>query len=158
MSSLEEQILETWRIHNRINLYMLENIPEDAFSATLSKRGGRDIARQVAHLHNVRVARLTSFAKKAGSPLREFEKTESPPKKTLLEAMEGSGKVMEQYLSHCLEKEGQASNFKRGVVPMLGYYITHESHHRGNILLTMKQCGFKLPDALKWGIWDWNKI
>jgi len=36
--------------------------------------------------------------------------------------------------------------------------ISHEAHHRGGILLTMKQCGIKIPDTLKWGIWEWNKI
>jgi uncharacterized damage-inducible protein DinB len=40
---------------------------------------------------------------------------------------------------------------------MLGYFISHESHHRGSILLTLKQCGEKIPDAVKWGLWEWGK-
>lgn len=36
--------------------------------------------------------------------------------------------------------------------------IAHESHHRGSILLTLKQTGHKLTDELKWGLWDWNKL
>ena len=40
---------------------------------------------------------------------------------------------------------------------MLGYFIAHESHHRGSILLTLKQCGEKIPDAVKWGLWEWGK-
>ncbi len=158
MNAIEEQILETWRIHNRINLFMLENIPAEAMSSTLSKRGGRDISRQIAHLCNVRANRLTSFSKKCGTPLEEFGKSECPPKEKLAEALQLSGAVMEQYLSYCLENGGKVSNFKQGIVPMLGYYITHESHHRGSILLTMKQCGYSLPGELKWGIWDWKKF
>jgi len=42
--------------------------------------------------------------------------------------------------------------------PLIGYTISHEAHHRGNILLTIKQRGFKLACELKWGIWEWNKI
>ena len=158
MSTIENQIIETWRVHNRINLYMLNNIPDEALKATLSTRGGRDIARQLAHVHNVRVMRLESFAKKNQILLQQFDKDESPSKEKLREALTQSGEAMEKFLEYCIENRGEVSNFKRGVVVMLGYNISHEAHHRGSILLTMKQCGFKLTDSLKWGIWDWNKI
>jgi uncharacterized damage-inducible protein DinB len=158
MSDLEEQILETWRIHQRTMMFLIRNIPEEALSATLSTRGGRDVARQLAHVHNIRVQRLASFAKKIGSPLQEFDKDESPHQKALLDAFEQSGGVMERYIEQSLQGGATASNFKKGIVPMLGYHISHEAHHRGHLLLTMKQCGFRLSDALRWGLWDWNKL
>ena len=132
MTDLESQILETWRIHQRSTIFLIENISDEALKATLSTRGGRDVARQLAHVHNVRVWRLEAFAQ--------------------------SGEVMDKYIRQAIENGGAVSNFKRGVAPMIGYYISHEAHHRGHILLTMKQSGHKLPDALKWNIWEWNKI
>ncbi len=33
---------------------------------------------------------------------------------------------------------------------MLGYSISHDSHHKENILLTLKQSGEKIPDTVKW--------
>lgn len=158
MSALHEQILDTWRIHQRITVFLIGHLPDEALKATLSTRGGRDIARQLAHVHNVRVARLEPFAKKQGLPLRPFDKDESPEKSRLLEAFAQSGAAMELYIAHALGQDGKVSNFQRGLVPMIGYYISHEAHHRGHLLLTMKQSGFKMPDELKWGIWDWNKI
>lgn len=77
------QIIETWRIHNRINLFMIKNIPDEALKATLSTRGGsppRRIARQLVHVHNVRIWRLTPFAKKIKSKLTEFDPEVSPEK------------------------------------------------------------------------------
>jgi uncharacterized damage-inducible protein DinB len=156
MTTIDNQIIETWRIHNRILLFMIKSIPDEAMKATLSTRGGRDVARQLAHLHMVRVWRLEPFSKKLKTDLVKFGKGESPEKKKLLKAFEQSGSMMEQYLHYWIEKGGAVTNFKRGVVPMLGYFISHEAHHRGSILLTMKQCGFTLPAALKWGIWEWN--
>lgn len=158
MTELENQIVEAWRIHNRITLFVIENISDEVLKATLSTRGGKDIARQLAHVHNVRVWRLKAFAKKLDASLTEFDKTESPNKEALLEAFRQSGEVMEKYIGYCLENGGRVSNFKRGVVPMLGYYISHEAHHRGHLLLTMKQSGFKLPDALRMNIWEWNRM
>ncbi len=158
MSAIELQIIETWRIHNRIMRLVIQNITEEALQASLSTRGGRDIARQLAHLHMVRVWRLEPFAKKLKIRLIAFEKGESPSRERLLEAFVQSGEVMEKYMQQAINNQGTVSNFRRGVVPMLGYYIAHEAHHRGNILLTMKQNGFKLPDSLKWNIWEWNKI
>ena len=158
MIDIGKQLQETWAIHNRTMLLTIRNIPDDAFAATLSTRGGRDIARQLAHVHNVRVWRVASFAKKNKLPLAEFDKEESPPKSILMEAFEQSGTAMERYVGHCAENGGAAPNFKRGAAAMVGYYISHEAHHRGHLLLTMKQCGFRIPDALKWGIWEWNKI
>ncbi len=52
MSKPAQQLVETWGIHNRTMLFTLEHIPDEALSATLSKRGGRDIARQFAHIHS----------------------------------------------------------------------------------------------------------
>jgi len=157
MTAIEKQIIESWCIHNGFMLKTIAAISEEALQSTLSTRGGRDVARQLAHLHNVRVWRLKAFAKKSTLKLTEFDKKESPCKEKLLEAFAQSGAAMEKYFGHCIEKGGVVPNFRRGVVPMLGYYISHEAHHRGNIFLTMKQSRIKIPDTLKWGIWEWNK-
>ena len=37
------------------------------------------------------------------------------------------------------------------------YITSHESHYRGNMLLTLKQAGEKIPDKIKWELWEWGK-
>jgi uncharacterized damage-inducible protein DinB len=159
MSNIEQQIIDTWRVHQQSMVFMLKNIKDEAFGASLSTRGGRDVARQLAHVHNVRVSHVQSFAKKAGLPLAAFDKNDSPSKARLLEAFAQSGTAVEKYLEQSIASgSGVVSNFKKGVVPLLGYLISHEAHHRGHAFLTMKKCGFPLPDELRWGVWDWNKM
>ena len=51
---MEEQLVETWNIHDRINRYLLEAVPDAALSATIGPKH-RTAAQLFAHLHNVLV-------------------------------------------------------------------------------------------------------
>ena len=154
-----EQLVEAWQINHRVTLRLLDALSDEALKATLSTRGGRDVARQLAHLHEVRAgfAEVTSKTN-LKAKLPHFAKGESPTKKHLRAALEASAKGVETSIREGWANNGKLPGFKRGVIPFVGYLIAHESHHRGSILLTLKQTGHKLTDELKWGLWDWNKL
>jgi hypothetical protein len=50
--SLADQLLDTWRIHHRINLYLLDAITGDAL-ADVGATKGRSVGKTFAHLHNL---------------------------------------------------------------------------------------------------------
>jgi len=154
-----EQLVETWQINHRVTLKLLDALSDEALKATLSTRGGRNVARQLAHLHEVRTgyAEITSKTNRT-TKLPHFAKGESPSKPELRSALEASAKGIETSIREGWANDGKLTGFKRGVIPMVGYLIAHESHHRGSILLTLKQTGHKLSEDLKWGLWDWNKL
>lgn len=158
MSHLDEQVVETWHINNRVNLMLLDAIPDEALDFTLSKRGGGKIGYQLAHLYNVRFWHLESKDKSLIAGWSTLKKEDPVTRAILADKLNSSAAAIEQLLQKSLDNDGAIKGNKRGVIPFLGYLIAHEAHHRGNILLTLKQCGFKIPDALKYGIWDWPRL
>ena len=63
---MEEQLLETWAIHDRIHRYLLGAIPPEALPAVSASKG-RTVGEQFAHVHNVRLMWLKSAAPKWGA-------------------------------------------------------------------------------------------
>lgn len=154
-----EPLVESWQINHRVTLRLLNALSEEELRVTLSTRGGRDVARQLAHVHEVRLtfAEITSKTNREAK-LTHFAKGETPNKKQLKSALDISANAIETTIRESWANGGKTTGFRRGLMPLLGYLIAHESHHRGSILLTLKQSGHKLTDELRWGLWDWAHI
>ncbi|NUM81816.1 hypothetical protein HUU42_13545 [bacterium] len=69
----DSPLIETWHIHNRINLYLLAAVPDDAIE-DVSASKGRTVAEQFAHLHNVRLMWLNASAPELLKGLNKIEK------------------------------------------------------------------------------------
>ena len=70
---MQAQLIEAWRTNNRINMLLMDRITDEGMSCTLSKRGGRGVAGEFAHIHNVRVWHLQKRAKDLAEGLAIFE-------------------------------------------------------------------------------------
>ena len=151
-----EGTVEAWRTNNRINLFLIDKISEAGMNCTLSKRGGRDVALQFAHMHNNRVWHLEKRAKELSAGLDQFPSKISPTKRQLKRALNASAKALESFLEDLISGKPKRRGFKKGVPTTLAYFIAHESHHRGSILLTLKECGHKLDNATQYAIWNWD--
>lgn len=158
MTDIEKQIIDTWFLNHRTNLRLINSLTEKELSYTTSKRGGGSVGHQLAHIYNVRFWKLEKYDKTLVGDLDTIKASDKKTIEMLTDCHIITANLISEMLTKGIEDGGKVKGFKRGVVPLLGYFIHHEAHHRGNILLTLKLCGFKLPNELKYGIWEWNKI
>jgi uncharacterized damage-inducible protein DinB len=152
---MEEQLVETWQIHNRINLYLLDAIPAAALG-NVSASKGRSVGEQLAHVHNVRLMWLKSAAPELLAGLEKVESEQATDKAVLAAALTKSGTAIEALLRKAVAAGGKVKGFKPHVVAFLGYLISHESHHRGHVGLTLKQTGHPLDKKVAFGLWEWG--
>ncbi len=155
---MHDELLEAWRTNNRINLFLIDKISAAGMKCSLSKRGGRDVARQFAHMHNVRVWHLEKRARDLAEGLAEFETKVTPTKTQLRKALAASGKAVESFLEGVIAGDPKRRGFKKGIFATLGYFVAHESHHRGSILLTLKECGHNIDKGAQYAIWGWDQM
>jgi uncharacterized damage-inducible protein DinB len=40
---------------------------------------------------------------------------------------------------------------------VLTYFVAHEAHHRGQIVMLARQLGHRLPSEITGGLWHWSK-
>src|SRR5678815_4066535 len=151
----DKQLLETWDIHNRINLYLLDAV-EPAALVSLSASKGRSVGEQFAHIHNVRLMWLKASAPDLLKGLEKVEAGAANDKKLLRKSLADSGVAIGKLLANSLEAGGKVKGFKPHAAAFLGYLISHESHHRGQIALSLKQAGKPLDKKIGFGMWEWG--
>jgi uncharacterized damage-inducible protein DinB len=148
-----EQLVETWQINNRIDLYLLGAIPEEQLAAGLSSKG-RDVGKQFAHIHNVRLMWLKSAVPDLHEKQTKLE--DNITKDFLHTRLTESGLAVETLIARAIEANGKVKGFKPHVTAFVGYLLAHDAHHRSQIILALKQSGHKIDQKIGYGIWEWG--
>jgi uncharacterized damage-inducible protein DinB len=149
-----EQLIETWHIHHRIHSYLLGAIDPAHLSATAASKG-RTVGEQFAHVHNVRLMWLKAAAPELLEGQVKLEKDPAPTKEQLIAELDRSSAAIAALLQQGLAT-GKIKGFKPHAAAFLGYLISHESHHRGQIVLSLKQAGVPVDKKVQFGMWEWG--
>jgi len=151
---MRTEIIDTWHIHNRINLYLLDALQEEHLT-DLSASRGRNVGEQFAHVDNVRLMWIKASLPELLEGLVKLEKGNLLTINILKESIMQSGDAVASLLDRGF-RDGRIKGFKPHPAAFLGYLISHESHHRGQIMLSLKQSGHPVDKKIQFGIWEWG--
>ena len=90
--------------------------------------------------------------------LKLFASKASPERSSLKSALIASGDAIGLFLGDVMSGKPKRRGMRKGWLSHLSYFIAHESHHRGSILLTLKQSGHPLDQDTRYAIWNWDKM
>ena len=116
----------------------------------------RTVYDQFAHIHNVRLMWLKAAAPELLAGLEKLETKVGGTRDQLKTSLEASGQAVESLLRKAQASGGKVKGFKPHAMAFLGYLISHESHHRGQIGWTLKQTGHPLDQKTSYGLWEWG--
>ena len=151
----ESQLIETWKINNRINLYLLDGIADEHLADVLASKG-RDVGKQFAHIHNVRLMWLKASLPEALEGVAKID-TEQPISKELLKtSLILSGERITRLLEQSIANGGKVKGFKPHVAAFVGYLVAHDAHHRSQAIIALKQSGHPVDKKIVYGIWEWG--
>lgn len=145
-------LAQAWSVHAAIHTGLLEAIPDEHLDLALPK--AKSIRALFAHTHTVRCMWLKPAAPDLCAPLPKLDAKNLPDKAALLAALTDSGKAVEQLFATATTK---IKNVKPAPAAFLGYLISHESHHRGQITWTLKLTGHPLPPEALQRLWEWSR-
>src|SRR5688500_4232007 len=117
----EDQLLNTWEIHCRITLYLLDAAGLEAFSGATNVKG-RSVAGHFAHIHRARLMWLKAAAPELLEGLDKIEKEQATDRDNLCRSLESSGKAIGALLKTGIGS-GKIKGFKPHPAAFMGYLI-----------------------------------
>ena len=158
---LRDTVLTAWRTNSRVTEYLVEQIPAGLWSAAVPGAQRRTIRSIAAHLHNSRCNWIRTLGQEHGivAPARVDHRAVT--RRQLGPALRRSSRGIAALLELGCSRGGRLPpskiyvwrNLPLDVGHVLTYFVAHEAHHRGQIVMAARQLDFRLDVAL----WDWRK-
>jgi uncharacterized damage-inducible protein DinB len=117
------------------------------------------------HVHNARCRWIKTLGQELGIPVPGSVDRRRVGRQELVQALHRSSRGILRLLALGCEQGGTiptASTYAWRNLPLdvghvLGYFVAHEAHHRGQIVLAARALDARLPAAVTDGLWQWTK-
>jgi len=163
---LRTTVLAAWRTSDRVTTDLVRAVPLKLWRAKVPGEPQRTVGSIAAHFHNSRRNWIRTLGAPLGVavPRRVDHRTVS--RRELATALRASGRGIAALLELGIEAGGAVPptraytwrNLPLDVGHVLAYFVAHEAHHRGQIVLIARQLGQRLPRAATDGLWQWSSI
>lgn len=155
-SYIADAIFEAWRLCNRITIYLIENLPPDIWDEKVPGYHRKTIQMIAGHLHNTRCMWLDELGKKFNLESPGQVNRYKVTREKLIVSLNISSEAILKLLKNGIEQGGSLPGFSLDAVHFQNYLVAHEAHHRGQIVMTVRLLGHKLPEEVTYGLWKWS--
>lgn len=156
-------IIAAWRTNSRVTTYLVEHIPLAIWSRQVPGISRLTVGTIAAHIHNSRCSWIRSIGARHGVKVpRPVDLRRVRPKPLVL-ALSRSSEGMIGLIELGIARGGRIpratwQNFPTDLEHFLSYFVAHEAHHRGQLIMVARQLGHRLPRAVAGGLWQWTKL
>jgi len=163
-ADLGATILAAWRTNNRVTMDLVQRLPPSLWDAAAPDTSRRTVRMIAAHIHNARCRWVKTLGREHGirAPVRVDERRVT--RRQLVAALKRSANGIEAILKLGLESGGTVPpskgyvwrNLALDVAHVLTYFVAHEGHHRGQILIVARQMGRPVSRQDAGRLWWWK--
>ncbi len=158
-------LLAAWRTSNRVSVFLVEHLPAELWGATVPGVPRRTVRMIAGHIHNARCMWIKTLGFEHGIAVPQAVNRHKVEPKQLIRALGDSSHGIVSLLSLGCDRGGAIPasaaytwrNLPLDVVHVLTYFVAHESHHRGQIVMLARQLGYRLPAEIAGGLWQFSK-
>lgn len=162
--AIEASLLAAWRTNNRVTLALVESLSDTLLDARVPEIPRRTVRMIAAHLHNARCRWIRTLGREHGVATPERVDQRRVTRRQLLTALKRSATAMEKLLQLGFRNGGQLPpskgyvwrNLSLDVGHFVTYFVAHEAHHRGQIVMIARQLGTRLPESVTGRLWWWR--
>src|SRR3979409_1561292 len=160
-----DMLLAAWRTNNRVTVFLVENLPQELWGATVPGAPRRTVRMIAGHIHNARCMWIKTLGKHHGIDVPEPVDRRRIGPKQLVPALNRSSRGMVRLLTLGCDHGGTIPpsssytwrNLPLDVGHVLTYFVAHEGHHRGQLVMLARQLGYRLPVEITGGLWHFSK-
>ncbi|CAN5827714.1 hypothetical protein BH18ACI4_BH18ACI4_12870 [soil metagenome] len=160
-----DMLLAAWRTNNRVTVFLVEHLPLELWGATMPGAPRRTVRMIAGHMHNARCMWIKTLGKEYGIAVPRAVNRHKAGPKELIPALGQSSRGIIRLLALGRDRGGTIPvsssytwrNLPLDVGHVLTYFVAHEGHHRGQIVMLARQLGYRLPIEITGGLWQWSK-
>jgi len=165
MTAVEESVSKAWRINCRATAFLVERLPAALWPLALPGAPRRTVRGMAVHLHDCRCLWMKSLARGTGIAVPRRLGRGDVGQADVLAALATSEEALQRLFEAAFWSGGRfprvSSAFVYGAMPrdavlFCGYALSHEAHHRGQLVLAARALGHRLPPETVQGLWQWS--
>jgi uncharacterized damage-inducible protein DinB len=157
-----ERLILAWRTNDRVTRYLVEHLPGDIWEREVPGVPRLTVRHVATHIHNSRCRWIRSLGREHRIPAPALLDLRRAGQPQLVRALSRSSAGIVALIRLGASSGGSVpratwQNFPTDLAHFLSYFVAHEAHHRGQLILVARQLGHRLPREVLEGVWQWTR-